>query len=150
MRGLRMPLNFWQPFVGALFPEDLSCLFVEGIDLPDMFRIILYGGHVTIQSVARLVLSAAGNGSSYEDFVTPDDGAGMSEPGYLSLPTGIERFLRIPRGGRRTTFDDSGGAGATKLRPVLGVGSAWKEKAEGDQKEGFHINLSSRSLVLGL
>src|SRR2546422_6462568 len=114
-----MPLNFRKTFVCGLLPENFPSLLVKSVDLPGVFWIILYGSHITEQPVARLVFGAAGECGRDEDFVAPNNGTRMREARYRGLPASVDGFVRVPFDCRSGPFDDSRGAGAAELRPIL-------------------------------
>src|SRR5688572_22292605 len=103
-----MPLYFRQALVSDSLPENFAGLPIERVNLPCMFGVVLHGGHIAVEAVARFVLRAAGHGGGDENFIAPDDRAGMAEAGNGRLPPSVERFLRVPGDSCGPPFNDAG------------------------------------------
>jgi hypothetical protein len=68
-----MAFNFRYAFVSETLPKDLSGLLVERVNLPGVFRVVLDGSNVAVESVASFILRTARYGGCDEDLVAPDN-----------------------------------------------------------------------------
>src|SRR5262245_29624550 len=96
MGRLRVALDFWNPGVCSLLPDDLARLLVQTVNHPLVTGVILDCGNVAVQTHPELGVFLSANGGCDKELVSPYYWAGMAEAGYRSLPFYVFTGRRIP------------------------------------------------------